>query len=203
MKNRIILYSCIALMAASCNKSPAQNYQVKLKNCINKDLLKTFNSIHFVGNPDNPPSEKELKEFDIFDTIQKFENNLIQSNALEDRTRKGYQKLLEKLKQRKVFKPKQWFLLKQNNAYLIFANNFILPDRLYRVCPLKTFNKTSSKELKKIQLIYDKIIRAEGIQSLILIEKLTQISNFEDNKVLRLSTCNLILLFLLNTNTTK
>ncbi|MEN8188159.1 MAG: hypothetical protein ABFR05_13615 [Bacteroidota bacterium] len=157
---------------------PIHAQYLELKNCINEQI----NNISYIIN-------YEIEnEIDVFDSIQKLENYLINEKILKDRNLESYQKLnqrkTENLDINKIFKDFPFlFALNYESDYL-FGN--------YNAC-FYNVSKTKMKWAKQLwpeKKVYDKII-AEGPVNYNIVNQLSETINF-DNNVSRFMLCNLV-----------
>lgn len=180
----------IFILFIGCKAIKSVNYQDELRSCINKEIREQINELGF--------SKLQEKKINIFDTIQKFEKTLVSFGLLNETTQQGYLNLISNLDENPILR-QNFIQIKKINKFLVTANNrFILyPSLMYDFCPVNVILKTKSKELMRIKKNYDKI-KKKGDPKPNLLKQLVLIPDFNNNKVLRLSVCNLIFLYIRN-----
>jgi len=184
-KLKIIIKSLLVLLFISSCKTKDSIYN-DLHHCINTHYNEIKEDIGFIN------IEKiKGRDIDIFDTIKKFENTLIELSLLKDKTKKGYINLLNS----NIFFEKRNSFLDTITKKMPFYVDFCWPQGctniMYSSCPLSVIiDKKSYKLFGKTKIAFDsftmdKYPKKKSLTTLI------ELTDF-DNDTSRLLLCNLI-----------
>ncbi|MCF1420864.1 hypothetical protein [Mangrovimonas futianensis] len=183
-----LTYSSFVLILFSCSEEN-KDYQTDLINCINEKVEKKLNSqINFFKESNEIFSEIDLN---IFDSISKFENSLIDSKILPNKSQNGYKILLKELNNKEEFKARIKNQ-KIDDHFIRFLNSDdLITLIIYDSCPMEILLKNAdNKEIVELKLKFEKVI-AKAFTSKTILDELIDLEFFTDDYV-RLSTCYLI-----------
>ena len=134
----------------------------------------------------------ENTNFNLFDSIKKFEDYLMKSKLLKDRTQKSYNKLIKKdfsIQELKEIKEQIRF---DFPFFFEFNDDGMNELMMYNNCPSEIVGMSleMSNQFYPVKKIYDKII-AEGYPKSYILQELSEKTDF-CNKISRLMLCNLV-----------
>lgn len=133
-----------------------------------------------------------IENLNLFDSISKYEDILVNSKILKDKTQRSYIHLIEKGKSEKFIKKHMQKVIKKYPFYYNFNDEYGAKQIIYNYCPYSVVS--SSKEMSDkyypVKEIYERFF-AEGYPTNSILKDLICNKNF-NNKVYRLMLCNLV-----------
>ena len=189
MKFKFTLRLFLTLLLSSCG-AEKQQVNLELKDCINTEVLNQINNIQEFGKVELT----KKKDFDLFDSIAKFENILISKNILKSKDERDYKNLINDLEKNSISK-KSLNSIYDKDSFIAYAANSLATQKIYNNCPFKIIKKEKSRRLAKSKNIFDKI-KLNGFSD--FLQEIKEYSDLIDYKsdIERLLLTNLIYIYL-------
>ncbi len=182
LKTKINLYIIFTFFFLSSCSNTNESF-LELESCANNKLISKLNSYNNIDSNDSI-----INKFSLFDTIENFENQLINQKLLLGKTKEDYLKLIIKLEESEDLKS-HYKKLVDNNRFLDYISNDITTmNFLYDKCPNEVGLSSNIKN------IYFEIFK-EGYPTIDILNKLIKMRDFE-NSVFRKSICYLVFIHL-------
>ena len=189
MKNFVTIAFLLSILVGCESKKEQVNQE--LKDCINENVLNHINNIQEFA-------EIELTEkdnFDLFDSISKFEDRLISKNILKSKSEKDYKELINAIGSNLISTQSINSIYEKNSFIAYISENSLTNSAIYNSCPWKIIEKEKSKRLVKSKDVFDKIMIKGYSDFVPEIKEYSELIDYKSD-IERLLLTNLIYIYL-------
>jgi len=189
LKYTFTLLFLLSLLVGCGTKKEQVNQE--LKNCINEDILNHINNLQEFAEIELTTKDN----FDLFDSITKFENKLIFKNILKSKSKNDYKKLINDIGRNLISTQSINSIYDKNSFIAYTTENGLTTSVIYNNCPLKIIENEKSKRLAKSKDVFDKIMIKGYSDFVPEIEEYSELIDYKSD-IERLLLTNLIYIYL-------